>query len=812
MIVYTNRQRALGFTTKQLGWHWQRVRVGSGGEKQNKLAKVGAYTNAHDKMPLQETDRVRCHKDECRPLMIAVRSRAAYDPYGRRVSDITTPHNPIMAIAPGLTAAGEGGGSSYFLDPTLLSSRARPRTSVGNTKRANRPHRAKSASNILDSLEDFHRRLHDSLDPPSSRRHTLRQDGVTDLVDFLRNHEPPRDNFMSIPEDGTDDERGRWLRWAKIPKRSKSAAREPPSIRLPDTAVSGTTIGGHRHIAITIPLEASPMGNRPRSQYPIYTREDLKANGGNVNPIRTVVNEKGMVTVLKTASEGRQTPSSTSHFLSRPYTQCGPLPRTPSRGGRAGIQGFFPPPPPLSRGTVSLYQRDNGTNPEMPMVRPSSQGTASGFPTRGSSMGNRTLGQPMSIDGILSQPGSPRMNLARSRSERQPRINYGSSAMGEDDWPLRDKKLVRVKSSPTAMMGKGAPAKEAVDTTQGSGDGIPGENRLGSCQDDSSSARPVSAHSRRDRVRERKHRDMEALRNKRQQEDSEKDAGEKRQPTFSPIQVVINVEPCPTPEDTPPTPALTYSSAPLESEPLEPEDQVVTGMPPDISDGSRLVPSPPPHCSPVARHNSLDRTSLARRREWKAFREQGRTPKEVRAAVQARAKQFATRVPEELRDNTQALDKEILRLYEAYREHRFRDMERRVDRLERNGDVWLRALVPVLDNLHRNAESSSQENTHERAYMSDDEAAGARRNREFASAPLRRACSSHRVSQNGETRMYTDTSGQIYGEGCCGSAGSDDVTGLGTIEPLMRELAGAARLRQMRQGGVLHPHCQGRMI
>lgn len=44
---------------------------------------------------------------------------------------------------------------------------------------------------------------------------------------------------------------------------------------------------------------------------------------------------------------------------------------------------------------------------------------------------------------------------------------------------------------------------------------------------------------------------------------------------------------------------------------------------------------------------------------------------------------------------------ELVRRHEQLREHRMRDMERRLRRLERNGDVWLRSMVPLLESLNR---------------------------------------------------------------------------------------------------------------
>ncbi|PHH66338.1 hypothetical protein CDD81_7393 [Ophiocordyceps australis] len=50
-----------------------------------------------------------------------------------------------------------------------------------------------------------------------------------------------------------EGDRGRWSRLKGMAKRSKSA---PRAVQMPDWAVCGTTIGGHRHIAISIPHEA----------------------------------------------------------------------------------------------------------------------------------------------------------------------------------------------------------------------------------------------------------------------------------------------------------------------------------------------------------------------------------------------------------------------------------------------------------------------------------------------------------------------------------------------------------------------------
>src|SRR5689334_1979083 len=160
--------------------------------------------------------------------------------------------------------------SAYTSKPPLQQQyQSQPQLSSTTPAARTRP-RAKSASNLLtrpsQDVEFHDDTLLDQQDPED------RQDGLAELIDFLRNHAPPSGNFMSIPDDISDEDRGRWYRLRKLGRRrsSRSLSKTPQTIRLPDSAVSGITIGGHRHIAISIPLDASPFGRTPRSQYPVY--------------------------------------------------------------------------------------------------------------------------------------------------------------------------------------------------------------------------------------------------------------------------------------------------------------------------------------------------------------------------------------------------------------------------------------------------------------------------------------------------------------------------------------------------------------
>lgn len=161
-----------------------------------------------------------------------------------------------------------------------------------------------------------------------------------------------------------------------------------------------------------------------------------------------------------------------------------------------------------------------------------------------------------------------------------------------------------------------------------------------------------------------------------------------------------------------------------------------------------------------------------------------------------------------LQQKRNMMDEQILKLYDSYHENRLRDVERRIRRLERNGDVWLRALVPVLDDMSRNLKTihpssrisrDADTSGDGRGWASDDEVSGVSAERKARSAkraktPTRRASLSRGRIMAGliGRRLASDDSGSDT------MSRSDEVGGLGIIEPLMRELAGEARQRQQQ--------------
>jgi hypothetical protein len=719
--------------------------------------------------------------------------------------------------------------------------------------------RPRSAQNLLNSskyqLRDF-----DDTFMTDNLQDRHRRDDIAALVDFLRNHAPPAQNFMSIPDDEDDEgSRGRWAtKLKRVSRRSKSAPRRHQPFQLPDTAVSGTTIGGHRHIAISIPLEAAPLGDAPRSQYPVSPandyRPDSRPSSSRSLPIRTFTNDKGVVTVLRTVSENDEgsllpSPASSQYY----YTPYSTLPRSPGPSGRrsaspstssinsfrAKHQDYFGD----SSQIVGPRHSRNSSEQRNSLLIASQTNRMfqrSAYPARASSMvTNRAVRQDTSIDGIIQESGMLGTNSPTKDARRS--IADSVASQGEEPIVSEAKSAIHVKSSSIVMNDHAvkSPSKEKLrpePLAQPMHTGVPFPDSPLLPPNFDSPLTPTSVtrgRSRKEVVRDRKKRDIEAMKNARQKKkgDEQTDGtatAENRQsiqstqyapeaaskparnsqmsetktsgPTLVPIMVVADLEPCP---DSPRAESDKALPASTRFDPQAYSSLTGNPTPPMSSSGS-----------PPQKHDSIDRTSLSRRREWNASREQERQARSASEAAQTRAKKLSTSSMPAEGSNLTDSDKEILRLYEAYRDHRFREMERRLRRLERNGDVWLRALVPVLDNVNRTMTSVNDERESMPPWASDEEAltpgSFERRSRSAVGRPppqrgdrmssRRSSLSQGRMlEQLGRKREARESweSAQSYGVSMgSASAGGDDTSGLGTIEPLMRELAGDANRRQ----------------
>lgn len=308
----------------------------------------------------------------------------------------------------------------------------------------------------------------------------------------------------------------------------------------------------------------------------------------------------------------------------------------------------------------------------------------------------------------------------------------------------------------------------------------------------------ISVKSRREKVRDKKLRDLAAARNSKMgsksihtrgksSDASIQNAKEPPAPKLSTIMVVVDMKP--GGEDTPEEKKVAAND----------DTESVIEMPPESVLRLPGNPTPPTstETSPSQQYGFDTRTSLTRRREWQVNREQDRKKREAAALAKAQLRQLAASGAYGGMDVADP-EREIMRLYEAYREQRLREMENRVRRLEKNGDVWLQALIPMLENMDTNAVNASgqprrpslKDDDSVRDWASDDEANVGAENLKRASQRrklVRRASlSRERMLEELMRREERD----MLDNYDTGSGSTQDTSGMGSIEPLMRELAG----------------------
>ncbi|KAL7787988.1 hypothetical protein V8C37DRAFT_389291 [Trichoderma ceciliae] len=617
------------------------------------------------------------------------------------------------------------------------------------------------------------------------------RDDTTSLAEFLKNHEPPSSNFMSVPftyEDEKDRD-SKWSKFMTMRRRSKSVPRPPVNIQLPDSAVSGVTTGGHRHIAISIPLEAMPFATDAKAQ----GLNDAKNNngaklGGTRNEyatlprnfaVQTYSGGNGTITVFPAATgevdglpkalplsqqfisssslEGRSSHTQGNHQESNSQaTECSTeaSTRTSIKSKQPSYFSIFPRrtdiPHANERGTAA-WGAGAALGPQATLRRPDNQQRSARATSMmvTASLKHHHPAHSASIDGLMS--------LVRDKEGVQDGYN-------KKPLPLPPAKSdAKAKEQYKPAVGVPSPITEECTDASSTGSSKHGVRRVVSAQSMLSvskemPSRPSTAGSiqnRREKVRDKKRRDMEAVRNakalkeqqRRQQgedtaqrpqndADARDDSGRPQTSchnTLCPIVVVVDLQPSP-------------------------------GLPDD-------------KCSQGA--SSPSQMRLSRDMDSELL----------------------------LQHKRNMMDKQILRLYDSYHEDRLRDVERRIRRLERNGDVWLRALVPVLDDMSRNIKTvHPSSHAHEdkdsegRGWASDDEVSGASAERKARSAKRTKAATRRASLSRGRIVAGLVGGKPASDESECSDtmSRSDDVSGLGIIEPLMRELAGEARRRQQQ--------------
>ncbi|KAI0119063.1 hypothetical protein F4814DRAFT_458459 [Daldinia grandis] len=627
-----------------------------------------------------------------------------------------------------------------------------------------------------------------------------REDPGEGLADFFR-REPPPGNFMSIPDDvSVYSVYKKWDMFRVFGKRRKSRKRQPPLIRLPDTAVSARSTSGHRYIAISIPSGQSHSESVPTQQHSALRPIEPKFRQG-IRPEHSPTSDRN-IQVRRPITGDRESQSSASLAprslrQPEPFTLLAPPPRKvsvlstvpsqeethPMKGkepdrqnkSESSILSKLPISPLRARRTASLAERKSRL-PTRSLERQSEQ-----------QMKAPDLGQPAigSVPRIVESP--PQKQIIHESEQKQPERTSDKS-MGRDRsrkaerspgiprilsanllsipaLPVRtsSKRAVTTAAKSSgigdAAIGRPAPISRATtgSNTGGSGNEIatgprgsfaeslmtesspkvlkaetatayqsvpivvrpssrpeidspldlnfpsPPTNRVNRSVQANLLPPPATAEgapSRKDRVRERKKRDMEKLK-----------AQMLQPPASRLLQVESQAE-----NAWPESPVLGRFNQDLG---LPPSRPYLTGKMSDtgpIRPGIRMespylsaeaaakkrrgrsisVPILTSSSSPSSPLESLrapwgDSTSYYRRRERLAEHEEA-AARRIRYAAHALAEQKET--------HEWVMRQKLLRRYKKLKGSRTKDMEKRLRRVERNGEVLMQTLVSLMETLN----------------------------------------------------------------------------------------------------------------
>ncbi|TQV93244.1 hypothetical protein IF1G_07822 [Cordyceps javanica] len=646
--------------------------------------------------------------------------------------------------------------------------------------------------------------LHDTVRHGNHLRRS--RDDVAALIEFLRTHEPPASNFMSQPYSDEEEERGRWDKLKVMGKRR----------------IAGVTTGGHRHIAISIPLNASHFGDDPKSQYPVFSQHGQAPVPPPSETVRTFKNKQGVVTVLRPLSPSQQwnslppSPASPRRFdrdyppqllRNRRMMPPSPPPSSPADSEHWPLAQIEVEVPPDGQQFTASYDTSEETASKGASRQPK-EFVRAGYPSRNSSMAAPPRikhHQASSIDEVIA--------------EEEP-YNRNPSPMPREGAVLRSTE--RRTGHPPISLTKSSVSRKATSSPrferQADRETVTMQPRVTQVTESpvinrspSPPASITSVKSRREKVRDKKLRDIAAARSSKMgkmQSPATAEVTDSRPlpmansesgPKLSTIMVVVDMQPAD--EAASKESATTAPEDARSDEETRPESLMTLPTPPTSNE-----------TSPAQKHGFDTRTSLTRRREWQISRDQGRKQPEVAAAGAKVGQSSGALVAPRTSHGGMAVtepERKILHLYEAYREQRLRDMESRVRRLERNGDLWLRALVPMLEDVRNSSTGAVMatgtaphrlpglEEESLRDCASDDEttgtaAVGATTNVDrLARASQRRrlirraSLSRERMLEELMRREERDLVHQQHQP-----HQQPDVSGMGSIEPLMRELAG----------------------
>ncbi|RDW80069.1 hypothetical protein BP6252_04707 [Coleophoma cylindrospora] len=213
---------------------------------------------------------------------------------------------------------------------------------------------------------------------------------MKELADFLMTREPPPDHYMSIPESRELPSAQKRSSFNLFRRRKSQQFQGPRLLQLPDSAIASKTSGGHRHIAISIPIEHDYVGNSSRIGSPRGTYDDRMGgrNGLLLNPVRS----------FELPSPAQRRSPNIAGSPNLPAAISIPNGGKTGIGGHARLQCTCPP----KRGSMLLENLSLGTGP---VVEPGVELS----PRRSVNKGLRHSIGPIYIDkGLPPPPHEPR--------------------------------------------------------------------------------------------------------------------------------------------------------------------------------------------------------------------------------------------------------------------------------------------------------------------------------------------------------------------------------------------------------------------
>ncbi|KAI1181292.1 hypothetical protein F4777DRAFT_585196 [Nemania sp. FL0916] len=547
-----------------------------------------------------------------------------------------------------------------------------------------------------------------------------RSSGLRELIQFFRKAPPPPTNFMSIPDDfSTSSEEDKWGKFkTRVFRRSSSSRRSrkrrPPVIMLPDSAVAARTTGGHRYIAISIPTEHSPLAPLSGSQYPVYdsveaafqrevnSRFGMWKNPPAANRPVTVLNpvpedlreSMSFSSLPSTAPErhGHSTALPSRAMRNRPHTvsllpsrEQRYTPRKSRRLTKCKSTGDARAIAEASESTLVQYGHDGQPIPISttsdtgrdisPEIGPKDTDTAKHSTSRAqqqqqqpSSRRTKQL-QPAAPDTagtsqLLPFPGTDEAystddgNMGGGMSSR-PRGSVAASIETAGYSPQLMKAQTAIAFHSVPIVGHSSAADDDLESPLDLN--FPQPPSSGKTSEQAASAEPPPlppprprvvdrSRSRKQRVHEKKQRDTEKLRSQIAHEDNDDNNNKKKEKGKAP------------------------ETQPFETLP----SAAVSGH--EHDNNSSTSASSPQDSSSSSSHSY---SHTARRRE------EEREARQV-ARVLAEGRDVLERLPRE----------ELISRYEALREHRIYERERRLRRLEHSRDTWVRAVPVLLQDLN----------------------------------------------------------------------------------------------------------------